>query len=310
MILRDKFNGSFNLITTLSFKLYQVSDTEALVDDDNATMEVDIAMTVVPHNEVIPVSGAKDIKDVDIDTASESIYSVDKLEELASKLGASSHLSSPISVCSSTSPSPNQNAQRISDLMTKLKILVSKDIDSIMSTSRIVEEISLLLKSLDEIKNHLDLAELGVFTAIQMYVGRFQSDFPNIKLAVSTYHDIHQEQQKAHKNIKELAECLSDVNNEQEDLNQQEQQLIDHIDILRRDLKETEEKLTKVRSKKETNATSRKEVESRIDQEYPKGTILMGKMTSTEADYNLALAKKKYLAENWANIQNMCNSIS
>ncbi|RHN48746.1 putative histone acetyltransferase [Medicago truncatula] len=238
-------------------------------------------------------------KDSDMDTVSGSIYSTDQLEEFVSKLAAHSHLNSLVSTCSSSALSQNSNAQKISEIMQKLKPLVSKDLDSIMSTTGVVEEISSLVKDLNEIKDHLSFADFGTFSAVQMAIGRFE----NIKLALSNYHGVHQEQQEVCGCIQELIQHRTNVNGKHEELNQRKQQVSNRIIVLRHDLQEAEKELQTILADKKTNTASGKHIESKINEEYSKGVNLMTKMSSIETEYHSALSKKASLAEHWAYVQ-------
>jgi len=238
-----------------------------------------------------------------MDTVSGSIYSTDQLEEFVSKLAAHSHLSSLVSTCSSSALSQNSNAQKISEIMQKLKPLVSMDLDSIMSTAGVVEEISSLVKDLNEIKDHLSFADFGTFSAIQMAIGRFERDFFNIKLALSNYHGVPQEEQEVCGCVRELIQHRTNVNSKHEELNQREQQVSNRSIVLRHDLQEAKKELQTILADKETNTASGKDIESKINEEYSKGVNLMTKMSSIETEYHSALTKKAALAEHWANVQ-------
>jgi len=281
----------------------QLSVENDIVVEDNLIVEAEIVSTTEPDIKEVTASDAKETKEVDTDTVSRSIYSNDQLEELVSRLAAPVRLSSPISALSSSALSQNPNVQKISEVKQKLKVLVGKDLDSIMSTTGVVGEISSLLKYLDEIKDHLSPVDFGTFSAVQMVVGRFESDFPNIKLALSNYHDVHQEQQGVLGCIQELIQRRTDVNDKHEELNQRKQQITNCINGLQHDLQEAEKELATVLTEMDINAASGKDIESKINEECPKGASLMTMLSSIEADYHFALAKKASLAEDWANIQ-------
>ncbi|KEH23296.1 uncharacterized protein [Medicago truncatula] len=283
--------------------LPQTSRPMALVVEDNLIVEAEIVSTTEPDDKEDTASDAKETKEADTDTVGRSIYSNNQLEELVSRLAAPVHLSSPISALSSSALSQNPNVQNISEVMQKLKVLVGKDLDSIMSTTGVVGEISSLLKNLDEIKDHLSPVDFGTFSVVQMVVGRFESDFPNIKLALSTYHDVHQEQQGVLGCLQELIQRRTDVNDKHEELNQRKQQITNRINGLQHDLQEAEKELATVLTEMDINAASGKDIESKINEECPKGASLMTKMSSVEPVYHFALAKKASLAEDWANIQ-------
>lgn len=284
--------------------LPQASGTMALVVEDNLTVESEIVLTT-EHEEIeFIVSNKRETKDADTNTASRRNYSNDQLDELISRLTAPSNLGSPVSACSSSALSQKPNVQKISELiLQKLKVLVSKDLDSIMSTTGVVGEISSLVNELNKIKDHLNLADFGTFSAVQMAVGRFKSDFPSIKLALSNYNDVQQEKQGIFGCIQELKQRRIDVDAKHKVLNQRKLQVTSRIAVLQHDLQEAQQELATILADMSTNTTSGEDIEFRIKEEYPKGANLIAKLSSIEAKYHSALAKKASLAEDWANVQ-------
>jgi len=283
--------------------LPQASGTMALVVEDNLTVESEIVSTT-EHEEIeLTVSNKRETKDADTNTASRSNYSNDQLDELISRLTAPSNLGSLVSACSSSAPSQKPNVQKISEILQKLKVLVTKDLDSIMSTTGVVREISSLVNELSKIKDHLNPADFGTFSAVQMAVGRFKSDFPSIKLALSDYNDVLQEKQGVRGCIQELKRRRIIVDAKHKELNQRKLQVTSRIAVLQRDLQEAQQELATILADMNTNTTSGEDIESKIKEEYPKGANLMAKLSSIEAKYHSALAKKASLAEDWANVQ-------